>query len=130
MVNKYQQYIGKYRHTGPIDEGGAAYFSIGTHFVEFHDSKGFLHYDGGPARIYNPDKYKISGEDWVCHGKCHRIDGPAKIWGTATEWWINGYCVTYKMTQWAKEQNIDLDTLTDEDKVLIKLTWDDYGRYV
>ena len=57
----------------------------------------------------------------------HRLDGPAIIWKDGdTEWWIDDTNITGKITPWANNVGIDLDNLTDDDKVLIKLTWDDY----
>ena len=55
----------------------------------------------------------------------HRIDGPAKInYNSEGQWIINGDKIDTKIRQWAKEQNINLDNLSENDKVLIKLTWD------
>ena len=42
------------------------------------------------------------------------------------EWWINGYHVTEKIQQWAKEFNIDLNNLSSSDKFLIRLYWENY----
>ena len=57
----------------------------------------------------------------------NRIDGPAVTYKNGVvEWWINGYEVTYKIVSWAHENDIDLNNLSDDDKVLIKLTWGDY----
>ena len=59
----------------------------------------------------------------------HRLDGPAIICRPPqepAEWHINGYEITSKIQQWGDTQNIDLDNLTEMDKVLIKLTWGDY----
>ena len=59
----------------------------------------------------------------------HRFDGPAVIWndGVGDMWYINGFDVDNKIYKWAKAQNIDLNDLSDEDKVLIKLAWADYN---
>jgi len=32
-------------------------------------------------------------------------------------------CYTEQIHDWAKDQNIDLDNLTEVDKALIKITW-------
>ena len=61
----------------------------------------------------------------------HRLDGPAIIWKHnqhADEWWINNKDVTIEIFNWAKAQGIDLDNLTEDDKIMIKLTWKDYGK--
>ena len=43
-------------------------------------------------------------------------------------WFINNHNVTYEIATWAKENDIDLDNLTDVDKALIKLVWSDYEK--
>jgi len=106
-----------------------------------------LHREDGPA-IENPDGHKqwwVDGKchrldgpaiehqdgykEWRHHHKRHRLDGPAITWGDEhKEWYINDVEVTDEITQWAKENEIDLDNLTEVDKALIKLTWVDYGK--
>ena len=44
------------------------------------------------------------------------------------KWYINGYDVTIEITKWAKERDIDLDNLTDEDKMIIMIEWGNYGK--
>jgi len=85
---------------------------------------GVLHREDGPAIIWN------NGDtEWFSHGKHHRLDGPAVKYGNwATSWFINDYEVTEEITQWAKENDIDLDNLTEVDKALIKIVWADYGK--
>ena len=85
---------------------------------------GIYHREDGPAIEYT------DGESyWVVHGKRHRLDGPAMILDNGkTKWWINDYNVTEKITQWAEENDIDLDNLSEVDKALIKLIWVDYGK--
>ena len=62
----------------------------------------------------------------------HRLDGPAYIKfkddGSPEDcqWYINDFYVTDIITDWAKDNDIDLDNLTEVDKALIKLTWADY----
>jgi len=59
----------------------------------------------------------------------HRLDGPAVLKKSGdTVWFINGRYVNHLIIDWAKENDIDLDNLTDVDKALIKLTWSDYGK--
>ena len=86
---------------------------------------GQYHREDGPAvEFINGDT-----EYWVC-GKIHRFDGPAYIRHNGyTSWYINGFFVSDEITEWAKENNIDLDNLTKYDKLLIKLVWADYGQY-
>ena len=57
----------------------------------------------------------------------HRLDGPAIIstnW--PSNWYINGWYVDDKIEEWSHNQGIDLDNLTEDDKIMIKLTWSDY----
>lgn len=54
----------------------------------------------------------------------HRLDGPYAY----GEWYINGYNVTDKIKEWAKERNINLDNLTDIDKAAIALEWRHYDE--
>ena len=83
---------------------------------------GQYHREDGPA-IEHHDGTKY----WFFHGERHRLDGPAVMRSTGkTKWWINDYNVTEKITQWAEENDIDLDDLKEEDKALIKLVWADY----
>ena len=85
---------------------------------------GKLHREDGPA------VYTAHGEKyWFQCGERHRLDGPASIFSNGTTvWYINGSNVTDEITQWAKDNDIDLDNLTYEDKALIKLIWADYGK--
>ena len=64
-----------------------------------------------------------------------RLDGPVYIYKETDEsgkniieWHINDHDVTEEITQWAKENDIDLDNLSEDDKLLIKLVWADYGK--
>ncbi len=85
---------------------------------------GEFHRKDGPAIEY-ADGTKV----WYINGKRHRLDGPAAIYvGGNTHWYINDYPVTPQISQWAEENNIDLDNLTEVDKALIKLIWVDYGK--
>ena len=61
----------------------------------------------------------------------HRLDGPTVIYDNGRkEWWINGFGVTTPIRSWAKDNDIDLDNLTNDDKVLINLAWSDHVRDV
>ena len=77
--------------------------------------------------ICETDKY--GNKWWFLNGNYHRLDGPATEMVDGTkEWWINGLYVGMVLIPWAKENEIDLDNLTDVDKALIKLVWADYGK--
>ena len=73
------------------------------------------------------------------NGFLHRLDGPAlhSTYGSKSDimkvdgkfvrkWHINGYDVTKEIYPWAKETDIDLYNLSDDDKLLIKIVWADY----
>ena len=84
---------------------------------------GKFHRLDGPAVEYTNGTFA-----WFKCGKIHRLDGPAVLWDNGdTNWFINNYDVTKEITKWAKENDIDLENLTEVDKTLIKLTWIDYG---
>lgn len=90
----------------------------GTYYLNSDDR---FHNTDGPAII--SDGY---AEYWV-DGKLHRLDGPAVIYEDGkTRWFINGDELTEEITHWAKDMNIDLDNLTDEDKVLLVMKFHDY----
>ena len=78
---------------------------------------GLYHREDGPAvECANGDK------QWWSNDRRHRLDGPAIIESTGSKYWyINGKNVTKQITEWVIEQDIDLDNLTDEDTLLIKL---------
>jgi len=85
---------------------------------------GELHREDGPAI-----EYSNGDMAWVINGETHRLDGPAVKFGNwATSWFINDYEVTEEITQWAEENEIDLDNLSEDDKLLIKLVWGSYGQ--
>ena len=111
-------YLNGYRHRldGPAIEylDGVKYWYL----------NGVQHREDGPAvELSNGTK------KWFINGKLHKLDGPAIIWNDGSYlWYINSYNVTNKIHQWAKENDIDLNNLTDVDKLLIKLTWTDYRK--
>lgn len=83
---------------------------------------GVLHREDGPAwfNSYNEKEY------WM-NGLRHRLDGPAVEYVMGfRQWWINGFLVDGIIQPWAKEMNIDLENLTEEDKVLIAMVWSNY----
>lgn len=63
----------------------------------------------------------------------HRLDGPAIITKSGTNIWVfNDKVVGDEFFIWAKNHNIDLDnylTISDSDKLLIKLTWANYEQF-
>ena len=85
---------------------------------------GKLHREDGPTI-----ELKSGTKIWCFDGEYHRLDGPTieMVDGT-TEWWINDCLVSFIITKWAEENDIDLNNLTELDKALIKLVWSDYGK--
>ena len=58
----------------------------------------------------------------------HRLDGPAEYsWTGYTYWYINGIFLDTEIREWANNNDIDLDNLTEVDKALIKMVWANYG---
>jgi hypothetical protein len=58
---------------------------------------------------------------WYINGKYHREDGPAYIGCYGTKYWyINGKHITKEVNTWAKERNIDLNNMSDADKMVLK----------
>lgn len=85
---------------------------------------GTLHRLDGPAVEYGGGT-----TSWFFHGKRHRLDGPALLWISGIEdWFINGCDVTNEITSWTKELGIDLNNLSEDDKILIQIKWSDYGN--
>ena len=85
---------------------------------------GIYHREDGPA-IEHHDGTKY----WFKCGATHRLDGPAIIYHDGrVNWCVNGYSIMNIIENWAHENNIDLDNLTDIDKALIKLVWADHGK--
>ena len=94
---------------------------------------GNLHREDGPAIEWDE-----GSQYWYKHDLPHRLDGPAVIQHhnkllkfhnkPKIIWFINGHNVTDEIRTWAKDNDIDLDNLTEDDKLLIKLVWADYGR--
>jgi hypothetical protein len=66
--------------------------------------------------------YKDGTQVWYLNDKRHREDGPAYIGCYGTKYWyINGKHITNEVNDWAKERNIDLNNMTDEDKMVLKI---------
>jgi hypothetical protein len=74
------------------------------------------HREDGPAYI-GPN----GTQSWFLNGNIHREDGPAVIYPDGTQrWYLNGKNITKDVTNWAKERNIDLNNMSDEDKMILK----------
>ena len=68
----------------------------------------------------------------------HRLDGPAVFFSPnfmrryhpahKNSWYINDRAVDNQLREWTRENNIDLDNLTEVDKALIKIVWANYGK--
>ena len=95
------------------EDGPAVIHPDGTQFWHLNGKR---HRKDGPAEIY-PDGTKI----WFLNGKRHREDGPAVISPDGSqEWWLNDIVITDKVNAWAKNQNIDLNNMSDSDKIKLK----------
>jgi hypothetical protein len=69
-------------------------------------------------------EYENGAVGYYLNGKIHRLDGPAIIAADGREfWWINGHNICHDLRKWAKEREIDLTNLSDEDKSAIMLEW-------
>ena len=76
-----------------------------------------LHREDGPA-IICPD----GTQRWYLNGKCHREDGPAIIYSDGTQvWYLDDNHITNEVIHWANERNIDLNNMSDMDKLVLKL---------
>ena len=98
------------------EDGPAIIYENGTQIWWIN---GKLNREDGPAIIYFDGP-----KEWWVNGKRHRLDGPA----IDTYWYIHDNDVTKQITKWAKERDIDLNNLTDEDKMIIQLEWGNYGK--
>ncbi len=66
---------------------------------------------------------------WYINGKLHREDGPAWIWKDGEQYWyINGHDITDEILKWAKDRDIDLENLSEIDKMIISMEWGNYGK--
>ena len=120
MNESYEYYYNKYGVGWYFFDGGGFY--VYQKYVEFYDMNDNTHRLDGPATIYSNGALS-----WSKNNGYHRLDGPATIDSEGkTKWWINGNDITTNIKSWANDQDIDLNNLSDDDKVLIKLTWGDY----
>jgi hypothetical protein len=64
---------------------------------------------------------QMEPKSWYINDNLHREDGPAIIRQNGTkEWYLNGKNITKEITNWAKERNIDLNNMSDMDKMILK----------
>jgi len=98
--------------------------------IEYPDGHKQWWINGKLHRLDGPALERTNGTlEWYTRGKRHRLDGPAFIaHNGVNEWFINGNHVTKEITQWAKENDIDLENLSEYDISLIKLIWGNYGN--
>ena len=96
-------------------EDGPAIIYPDGHQEWWKDGK--YHREDGPA-VINTDGY----QEWFKDGKLHREDGPAVISPSGTQYWyINDKDITNDIINWAKDRNIDLNNMSDDDKVILKI---------
>jgi hypothetical protein len=76
-----------------------------------------FHREDGPAYIGSSGT-----QAWFINGKHHREDGPAIIYPDGTQQWhLNGKDITKEVNYWANERNIDLNDMSDMDKMVLKI---------
>ena len=76
-----------------------------------------LHKEDGPAYIGSD-----GSQYWFLNGKLHREDGPAAIYQYGYKgWWLNGNDITDEVNNWANERKIDLNNMSDMDKLVLKI---------
>lgn len=113
------------------------------------DMEGRLHNDDGPCNVYDDESFsyydhgklhRLNGpaeydavknvSRYSVNGLRHRIDGPAVLWDGSKQglWYVNGFCVDKEIRQWSNEMEIDLENLSEDDKVIIAMMWSDYGN--
>ena len=103
------------------EDGPATIYPDGRRFWYIN---GKHHREDGPAAIY-PD----GEQHWCINGKRHREDGPAVIYPNGGKYWyINDHDITDEIRKWAKNRDIDLNNLTEMDKMIISFEWGDYGK--
>jgi hypothetical protein len=95
------------------EDGPAVIFPDGTQEWWLN---GKLHREDGPA-VIRPNGIQV----WYINDNLHREDGPAYIHPNGTkEWYLNGKNITNEVNTWAKERNIDLNNMSDMDKMVLK----------
>ena len=91
-------------------------------YIVWKTSNGVIHNEHGPALVYHDG----SCIQYFFNGKLHRLDGPTSIIYEIPQWFINGYLVTHPIYKWAREMDIDIENLTEEDRCLIQIKWGDF----
>jgi hypothetical protein len=83
------------------------FLSISINGVKRWYMDGKLHRDGAPSTEYpdiifgRPSGYR----SWKCHGKYHRLDGPARTWNNGSkQWWIDGEKISYN--EWRRMRKV------------------------
>lgn len=67
-----------------------------------------------------------NSKSWIRNGKVHRYDGWASTGVLGQEYWsINGKIIENPQDyfDWLKEMDMDINNLSDKDKVIIDLKW-------
>jgi hypothetical protein len=116
ILEKYMQFFRKrFYLNGKLhrEDGPAVIYPNGTKVWLLNDK---LHREDGPAYIGSDGR-----QEWYLNGNIHREDGPAVIYPSGTqEWWLNDKEITENVTNWANERDIDLNNMSDEDKMILK----------
>lgn len=80
---------------------------------------GILHREDGPAF---DDRH--GNIQYRQNGVAHRLDGPAIFREDGSyDWVIDGRYITEQIEFWAETMGIDLDNLSEDDKILISIKW-------
>ncbi len=92
----------------------AIIYPSGTKFWFINDKR---HRKDGPAFI-NSDGTQM----WYKDGEFHREDGPAIVYPSGRQYWYkDGKNVTDDIINWAKDRDIDLNNMSDDDKIILKI---------
>jgi hypothetical protein len=105
----------EWRLNGKIhrEDGPAIIFPDGRQYWYLNDT---CHREDGPAYI-GPN----GSHSWFLNGNIHREDGPAYMGANGTQrWYVNDKDITKEVNTWAKERNIDLNNMSDMDKMILK----------
>jgi hypothetical protein len=109
--------IGQYTPWEPshtIDTGGSQFW--------YKDGK--LHREDGPAVIF-----KNGGKQWYKYSKRHREDGPAVIVYNGDKYWFKyDRPITKEVLEWVEKCDIDLDNMSESDKLLLKIFINSIGE--
>jgi hypothetical protein len=96
------------------EDGPAIIFPDGRQYWYLN---GQYHREDGPSVIY-PDGTKRC----YLNDGLHREDGPAVIWPDGSKlWYLNDINITKEVNNWANERNIDLNNMSDMDKMILKI---------